>query len=95
MSSIQPLVIEIPITEKEVKKEGVDPYTYCGNIIRKIITDNKLSKTKKVGNDRYRRILEFKNLRGNTAVFEIKYEKNAKVGNTTGIPDTKEHGFGI
>jgi hypothetical protein len=99
MAEIQPLVIEIPMIEKEIKKEGVDAYTYCANVIRKIMVDNKLGKTKRVGkNDRYNRILEFKTLRGNTAIYEIRYEKPAKVGNTAGEDTktpTKDHGFGI
>jgi len=95
MSSIRPLVVEIPLDKKAIAKKGNNPFAYIQEVLEKIYKDNNLPMKKKIKDVRYKRILESKGMRGNTVLYEIRYEHNAKVGNTSGNIETKEHGFGI
>ena len=95
MSSIRPLVVEIPLDKKAIKKVGNDPFAYITSVLEKIYTDNNLPKKKRIKDVRYKRILESKGQRGNVVLYEIRYEHNAKVGNTSGNNNDgkKDYGF--
>ncbi len=98
MAKPQPLVVEIPLDRKAIIESGRDPFSYITEVLEKIYENNNLPKIKKIDGYRHKRTLEFKGKRGDVVIYEIRYEHNAKVGNTGGkIPREidKEYGFEI
>lgn len=98
MAKIEPLVVEIPLDKKAISDGGGNPFKYISGVLEQIYKDNNLPKSRRINDVRHYRTLESKGKKGNwdTAVYEIRYEHRAKVGNTIEpIKTPKDNGLGI
>lgn len=96
MSSFKPIIFEIPLDRKVIAKNGRNPYKYVQDILLKIYKDNNLPQSKRINDKRHQRKLEFKEIKGDTVVYEIRYEHHAKVGNTIEpIKTPRDNGLAI